>query len=299
MPIEKADPDGFHVESPAASPDEVRRRHEANRSAWNEGATQYTKELKSSRDFLLAGRSNIHPIERRNLARYGSLADWCRTAIHLQCAGGRDTLSLANEGAQRVIGVDISDLMVKNARELARLTGIEATFYRCDVLEAPHELDGTADLVYTGRGALCWLHDLDAWAAVVHRLLKPGGVLSLFDGHPVQWLFREDSPTLEIADGARYFGYAVSDKGWCEQYIGKIDGMEANEESRKYEHNWTLADVVQAVIDSGLVVDVLGEHPEDFWEAFPALPAAERERIPNTFSLCARKAAAGGSCSTG
>jgi len=32
-------------------------------------------------------------------------------------------------------------------------------------LETPSTLDGQADLVYTGQRALCWLHDLNAWAA--------------------------------------------------------------------------------------------------------------------------------------
>jgi len=53
------------------------------------------------------------------------------------------------------------------------------------VIGLPYELDSSADLVYTGRGALCWLHDLAAWAAVVARLLKPGGVVHILDDHPV------------------------------------------------------------------------------------------------------------------
>ena len=291
---DRSDNGGFRVELPAKAAGEVRRRHEANRSAWNEGATQYTKEIEAARDFLVAGNSNIHPVERSNLARYGPLSAWCRTAIHLQCAGGRDTLSLAVEGAHRVIGIDISDLMIRNARELSRLTGLVAEWYRCDVLETPHELDGTADLVYSGRGALCWIHDLSGWMRVAARLLRPGGILSLFDGHPIQALVQENCPTLQFADGARYFGYVMSDKGWCDQYIGRIDGMSPGDESRKYERNWTLSEVVQAAIDAGLVIDVFSEHPDEFWEAFPELPAAERERIPNTFSLCAHRPPTGG-----
>ena len=286
---DRSDNGGFRVELPAKAAGEVRRRHEANRSAWNEGATQYTKEIEAARDFLVAGNSNIHPVERSNLARYGPLSAWCRTAIHLQCAGGRDTLSLAVEGAHRVIGIDISDLMIENARELSRLTGFSAEWHRCDVLETPHELDGTADLVYSGRGALCWIHDLSGWMRVAGRLLRPGGVLSLFDGHPIQALFDENSPTLKIADGAQYFDCVISDKGWCDQYIGRIDGMSPIDETRKYERNWTLSEVVQAAINAGLVVDRFGEHPEDFWEPFPALPASERARIPNTFSVCAHR----------
>jgi hypothetical protein len=47
-------------------------------------------------------------------------------------------------------------------------------------------LNGTADLVYTGKGALPWVMDLERWAAVIERLLKPGGRLFVFEGAPAQ-----------------------------------------------------------------------------------------------------------------
>ncbi len=97
------------------------------------------------------------------------LDQWCKRAIHLQCAGGRDTLSLWNLGAHEVVGVDISERMIAIALAKTERLNAPAAWYHADVLEAPHELDGTADLVYTGRGALCWLMDMDAWAGVFHQ----------------------------------------------------------------------------------------------------------------------------------
>ncbi|TVR63379.1 MAG: class I SAM-dependent methyltransferase [Spirochaetaceae bacterium] len=286
---DEANTESWRIEQIASDPAEIKRRHDANRQAWNEGARHYTSEIETSAEFLREARSNVHPIERKNLEAYGPLSAWCDTAIHLQCAGGRDTLSLAVEGARRVIGVDISDVMIENARELSRRSGISARWYRCDIIETPHTLDATADLVYTGRGAVCWIHDIDAWASVVARLLKPGGVFSLYDGHPFQNMIREGCSSLEFASGARYFRSAGSGIGWSEQYIGRLDGIDPAEESRKYERSWTIAEIVNAVIGAGLVIDRIGEHPEDFWEPFPELPLEQRERIPNTFSLCARK----------
>ena len=43
------------------------------------------------------------------------------------------------------------------------------------------------DLVFTGVGALCWLPDIDRWAAVVRGLLAPGGRLFLREGHQTMW----------------------------------------------------------------------------------------------------------------
>ena len=189
----------FEPGAPAADAAEVRARHDANRAAWNEGAARYTEEIEETIAFLRSGGSNLHPVERANL---GDLAAWCRMAIHLQCASGRDTLSLWNEGVSQVVGVDISDVHIANARRISAALAAPATWYRCDVLDTPHELDGTADLVYTGRGALCWLHDLNGWAAVIARLLKPGGLFHVFDDHPVNWLFEQDTEDL-VADALR------------------------------------------------------------------------------------------------
>ena len=94
--------------------------------------------------------------------------------------------------ADEVVGVDYSARMLDLAAHLTEATGAPARWVLSDVLETPHDLDGTADLLYTGRGAILWLQDLDAWAAVLRRLLAPAGRLVIFDGHPAEWLFDAD-----------------------------------------------------------------------------------------------------------
>jgi SAM-dependent methyltransferase len=276
----------YWAEPPARDSDDVRARHEDNRRAWNEGATRYTAELEETIAFIRAGGSNLHPIERANL---GDLRPWCSVAIHLQCASGRDTLSLWNAGAGRVVGVDISDVHIANARLLTEALGAPATWYRCDILDTPRELDGTADLVYTGRGALCWLHDLDGWAAVIHRLLKPGGILHILDGHPAAWLFDADAETL-VASGLKYFEHAEWNRGWPSSYIGDLD-KPVEQLALKHERLWPLSTIFGALRGAGLVVERLGEYPEDFWDGFPNLRPEYRGRIPLTFTMLARRPA--------
>lgn len=272
------------VEPPAAGPDEVRARHQSNRLAWNEGAAFYTERWAKTLDFLRNGGSSLHPIERANL---GDLRSWCHTAVHLQCASGEDTLSLWNEGAARVVGIDISDVHIANARRLSAALGAPAVWYRCDVLDTPAELDGQADLVYTGQGALCWIHDLERWAAVVHRLLKPGGRFHVLDDHPVTYLFDMDAETL-VATGADYFRHAEVSRGWPASYIGDL-GRPAGEHARKHERLWSIAAVFQALRGAGLTIEHLGEHPDPYWPAFPHLRPDLAARIPMTFSLGARR----------
>ncbi len=269
---------------------EVRARHESNRAGWNEGALHYTAEIAATVAFISQGKSNLHPIERRNL---GELRTWCRTAIHLQCASGKDTLSLLNEGVSRVIGVDISDRHIANARQtsaaLAKMGHpVQAEWIRCDVLDTPHELDGSADLVYSGRGALCWLHDIDAYARVVTRLIKPGGVYHVLDDHPITTLF-DLEPETYVFRGASYFGHWESSTGWPSTYIGDTLNIPVEQQTPKFERGWNLMEIYNALFRAGLSVEYLGEHPEPYWDIFPNLKPELRGIIPLTFSMLARK----------
>lgn len=264
---------------------EVRARHESNRAGWNEGAIHYTQHIQETIDFLRDGKSSLHPVEKRNL---GDLRPWCQHAIHLQCASGRDTLSLLAEGVVRVTGVDISDRHIENARMISAALNAPATWYRCDVLDTPHELDGSADLVYTGRGAICWLHDLNAYAKVVYRLLRPGGIYHLLDDHPAAFLFNTEAETLQFS-GEGYFETFQSGVGWPSSYIGDTIQIPLEKQARKFESAWTIADVVNAFIRAGLVIEYLGEHPDPYWDVFPNLKPEFSGKLPLTFSLKARR----------
>lgn len=276
----------------ASSEQEVSSRHQANRSAWNESASSYTAGLDDAVEFLRSGQSSVHPVERRNL---GDLGAWCEHAIHLQCASGKDTLSLRNLGVKRVTGVDISEQMIANAIEVSARLGVTAAWHCCDVLEVPAALNGTADLVYTGRGSICWIHDIRRWALVVARLLKPGGVLHLFDDHPMTFLFDPDAASFVLIEGADYFAHCEQVVGWPSSYIDDAKlGVPPGELQRKFVRLWTLADIFQALREAGLVVEYLGEHREEYYDPFPNLDPSLRGRLPMTFSLVARLPGDGG-----
>jgi SAM-dependent methyltransferase len=267
--------------------DEVQLRHQSNQAAWNEAAQSYTEGNEERVRRLRAGESSLHSVERRNLESLGSLSQWCNRAIHLQCASGYDTLSLVLEGAREVIGVDISEIHINNARWTTEQLHLPAQWFCCDVLDTPVELNETADLIYTGQGAINWIHDIESWANVVARLLRKGGVLSLLEDHPASWLFSQESNKLE-ASGLNYFSHAEASQGWTDEYIGNL-GKPAAQLATKYEKLWTIADVFQALVKAGLVIEYLGEHPDEYWSAFPKLDEQEKSKIPMTYSIVAKK----------
>jgi len=265
----------------------VQKMHQSNRAAWNEAAAHYADTRDERVEFLRGGGTNFEPPEYSYLA---GLGEWCKRAIHLQCAGGTDTLSLWNLGAKEVVGVDISEDIIAVARAKSEALNASATWYCCDISDTPHELDGTADLVYTGRGALNWLHDMDSWASVVSRLLAPGGQLYLFESHPVSWIWDSEASELRLDPvyGDYFQTVICEDQGWGPTYVGELS-QPKEQLSKKYQSQKTFGQIINPLISAGLRLKKIEEHPNDFWDAPSNLPEAVKSKLPNTFSLLMRK----------
>ncbi|HKF84831.1 MAG TPA: class I SAM-dependent methyltransferase [Candidatus Limnocylindrales bacterium] len=269
----------------AAELDDVRAMHAANRAAWDEASERYEGWFDEAVELIRAGGSNLFPVEHDLI---GDLRGTCRRAIHLQCAGGRDTLSLWNLGADEVVGVDFSPRMLDLARRLTEATGAPAMWVEADVLDTPHDLDGTADLVYTGRGAIIWLHDLDLWAGVLRRLLAPQGRLVIFDGHPAEWLFDGDGEGGWTLTDYDYFTGAEASRGWSPEYIDRLS-IPDGEQHWKFARAWTLGEIVTALVGAGLRLERVTEHPVDWWAGHRDVRPEERGRLPLSFSVVATR----------
>lgn len=270
--------------TPAEAAD-PRHMHALNRVAWDEAAEDYERRLVASVERLRAGRSSLLPVE---LDLVGDLRGRCAHAVHVQCAGGEETLSLWLAGAGRVTGVDFSPRMLRVARRLSDALGAPADWVEADVLDLPHSLDATADLVYTGRGSLMWLHDLDAWAAGLARLLRPGGRLVVFEGHPAEWLFDGDGQGGWRLTDYDYFAGPEASRGWSPAYIERLSLPDA-EQSWKFARAWTLGEAVTALLGAGLRLATVAEHPVDWYGGHRDVHPAERGRLPLSFSVTATR----------
>jgi SAM-dependent methyltransferase len=264
---------------------DVPTMHAANRAAWDEAAERYEGWFDEAVALIRSGGTNLFGVETELI---GDLHGRCRRAIHLQCAGGRDTLSLWNQGADEVVGVDFSPKMLELALRLTEATGAPARWILSDVLETPAELDGTGDLVYTGRGSIIWVQDLDAWAAVIARLLSPAGRFVLFEGHPAEWLFDADEDGQWIATDYDYFGGAEASKGWAPEYIDRLSIPEADQ-SWKFARAWTLGEIITALLGADLRLEAVAEYPIDWWGGHGDVREDERGRIPLSFSVVGRR----------
>jgi SAM-dependent methyltransferase len=252
--------------------------HQETGAFWNEIADWYgERDENAAIVFLRSGGNYLFQPEREAL---GDLKPWCRRAIHLQCSHGNDALSLLRQGAGEVVGVDISDRLLAVARRKAQALGAPASWHCCDVLRTPQVLDATADLVYTGNGALCWMMDLAAWAEVIARLLVRGGQFYIYEAHPLNWVW--DTQASEYAfdpQNGNYFSDAL-----------KEGLFEKKSKFAARQRHWTLGQIVNSIVGAGLRIEKLHEFPDMFWDQFPNMSAKTLGRLPHMFGLLARKA---------
>lgn len=243
---------------------------EANRRAWETASHKHVREYDDLLTQAVAGTS-LNPTERALLAE---ILDGTPQVVHLQSGHGLDDAALAAAGAKSVIGVDYSAVAASAAQRRADQLGLPCQYIVGTVPGVPLA-DGTADLVYTGKGALIWMPDITAWANEAARLLRPGGHLFVFEGHPAVslWTWDEDAP--HIRDDRSYFAHSHVN-----------DTFPARGAT---EWQWTLGQVVSAVIAAGLKLLSLGEYPEPFWRPGGVQAAAWDGRLPNSFSLLARR----------
>ena len=258
------------------------KNHEENSVAWDIVArAKYEAEMEEHIAFLRSGGHTLLAPEIEALRPHLSRAD----VVHLQCSHGLDTLGLLNLGAGSVTGIDISPAMIRQAQQKALALGRPATFVCADVLEVPTRFDGSADIVYTGKGALPWIMDLTAWAKVVARLLRPGGRIFIFEGHPLDALWEREADLLELRQDAGYFDLVPRENpGFPAAVVERELGPQR---PRLVEQFWSPADVITSLLSAGLTLELFQEHPLLFWKQFPRWSEELIGRLPHSYSVLA------------
>jgi SAM-dependent methyltransferase len=202
---------------------------------------------------------------RFDLPRLGSIEGL--DVVHLQCHIGTDTLSLARLGAGRVAGVDFSAAALDVAAQLARDCATDIEWVESELYAAVDVLGKARfDLVYTGIGALCWLPDVSRWAQVVAALLRPGGRLFMREGHPMLWALADPRPDGLLVLEYPYFETAGLRFSEPLSYVPH-DTPLASPDIVHFNHG--LAEIITALMDSGMSLIALAEHQTVPWNPFP------------------------------
>lgn len=260
--------------------EDVQRPLSSNRRAWDIAAQKYVDE----NDELLA-TGPAHSLRECEVDVLGELLARKPRVVHLQSGNGLDDLALTRLGATSVVGVDFSAVTTVAAASRAREVDLRVSYAVADVAACPIR-SGSAGLVYTGQGALCWLPDLDAWASEATRLLEPGGHLFVFDEHPMAPLWTLSAESVGVRDDRSYFGDQRTNDTFPASAIARF-AHDSDIEAIEWQHS--LASVLNAVIRSGLNLVHLAEYPEPFWRPAGVEAAAWDGRLPNSFALLAQR----------
>ena len=219
-----------------------------------------------------------------------------KTLLHLQCHIGTDSLAWARRGAI-VTGLDFSSESIACAEQLKQELGLEATFVHANVYDARLAIDEQFDTVYTSKGVLCWLRDLEEWGRIVAGFLKPGGTFYLMETHPILSSVEEESPG-ELSFKYNYF-HRAEPTIWDDDDPDYADA-DYVPENASYEWTWTVGDIVNALLKAGLQLELLNEYEKLFFKLYPSMTTDDGRwyrlpkfsgKLPLLLTLRARKPA--------
>lgn len=165
--------------------------------------------------------------------------------VELGCGGGQGSVGFAREGADRVVGVDLSTEQLGYARELRDAYGVDVRFLAGDVTGLPLR-GGSFDLAYSS-----WVFqqvpDLTACFTEAARVLRPGGTFVFALPHPFYELFDPETHEFERS----YFDADPERKS-----IGDIDA------AMTVFHR-SVGEIHRTLVDCGFAVERLREPGDD------------------------------------
>jgi SAM-dependent methyltransferase len=263
----------------------------ANRAAWDDSAPFHRGNAawqQLVKDFRRPGFTTFdgvgNPVKRALL----QIGVEGRDIAQACCNNGRETLSLKAMGARRAVGFDQSAGFLKQAEELADLSRLACEFVLADINSIPAAYRTSFDLVLITIGVFGWMPDLNRFMRSVADLLRPDGVLLVYEEHPVANMFEPTAPNPMEAVHSYFKPQPFQSKRAIVYY-----GEEAPE---VHEHFWfvhPLSSVMTAMIDCGLMIERFQEFGDNISSVeFDALQKAE-PILPLSYLLQARKRSAG------
>jgi SAM-dependent methyltransferase len=257
---------------------------ELNRQSWNARTGVHIASDFYDVDGFLKGASSLNDIE---LGLLGDVAG--KRILHLQCHFGQDTLSLARLGAD-VTGIDLSDRAIDEARKLNEKLDLSAEFICCNLYDLPQHLDAKFDIVFTSYGTISWLPDLQKWAEIVARFLKPGGRFVFVEFHPVVWMFDDDF---------KEFKYSYFNRGAIvETGSGTYADQSAPIETHDVGWNHPLNEVIGNLLRAGLKIEHFQEYDYSPYACFKTVEKIGEKKfvipqlggkIPMVYSIVATR----------
>lgn len=167
-----------------------------------------------------------------------------RRVLEVGCGAAQGSRWVARHGGDAV-ACDIADGMLAQAHLLGARTGVAVPLVCADARRLPFA-DSSFDIAFTAFGAIPFVPDPGLIHREVARVLRPGGRWVFSTTHPMRWVFADDPDPAHLRVVRRYTD--------SPPYAEFVDGQLVYAE---FQH--TLAETVNGVLDSGLVLDEIRE----------------------------------------
>ncbi|MFC5604515.1 class I SAM-dependent methyltransferase [Sporosarcina koreensis] len=208
-----------------------------------------------------------------------------KRVLNLLGSKGNKAVCFSLLGADVTV-VDLSHENKRYAMELAEAAGVSLTYIVEDVLEIKDEEISPFDIVILEMGVLHYFMDLRPLFQKVSNLLNETGVFIVRDYHPFISKTMRFSNGETIVDG-NYFTEECLVVDVPYAYL--LPKSMQQQLKKNVIRQWTLSEVVNALINSGLNIRKMREDKGIEW-AFPeGAPNGISERLPGTFTICASK----------
>ena len=258
--------------------------HLVNKKTWNEKVSFHIDSDFYDMSAFLNGKNSL-PFT--DIEALGDISN--KKVIHLQCHFGQDTLSMARMGAN-VTGVDFSEKAIEKAKEINNALNLSAKFVCCNVYDTLDYVDEKFDIVYTSYGTIGWLPDVNKWANIIAKLLKPNGKLVFFEFHPVVWMY--DNFFNNVA-----YSYFKSD-AIVEVDEGTYADKDATIKTTSVTWNHSLSEVFSALLKNNIEIIDFEEYNFSHYNCFNETEEFEpnkyrikkfKNNIPMMYKIIGRK----------
>lgn len=173
--------------------------------------------------------------------------------------------ALAGMGAI-VTSTDISQGQLRVAERRAQELELDIQFVGTDAVDLASRGKAEFDLVCSTNGFFVWIAEPGRVFSAVYEVLKRGGYYILYDIHPFLRPWKDQIIPIEM------------EKPYFE--TGPFPSEEPS--GPAYEFNWTLSDIVNPLLESGLVLRRIVETPAKdsrFWQGHSYLPGTDESLL--------------------
>lgn len=235
---------------------------EANKDLWNKRTSAHVASDFYDNESFLAGKSSLNKFELDLLCDVKG-----KTLLHLQCHFGQDTISLQRMGAE-CTGVDFSTTAIDAACNINTQLKLDAKFVCSNVYQTRDVVKEKFDIVFTSYGTIGWLPELKTWAKVIAESLNSNGIFVICDFHPYVWMMDEEYRNIKYS----YFNTELIETDTTGSYAA---GQELHPPMKEYGWNHPFADLLGALLEQDLRLEVFNEYDGSPYNCFPEMELAE------------------------